>query len=42
MFWVVEEEEDILAQSLPLPPRSASLQPDKDLPLGGPVLFRSE
>ncbi|KAK5189048.1 hypothetical protein LTR96_010931 [Exophiala xenobiotica] len=47
MFWVVAEEEgvegeDILAQSLRLSRRSASLQLGKDLPSGKPDLFRSE
>lgn len=42
MFWVTEENGDILAQSLQLPRRSASLQPARDLPLAKPELFRSE
>lgn len=42
MFWVAEESDDILAQSLELPRRSARLQGDCDLPLAQPPLFRSE
>jgi hypothetical protein len=42
MFWVVEENEHILAQSLQRPRRTASLQPSRDLPLVKFGLFRLE
>lgn len=42
MFWVGEEAEDILAQSLELSRRSGDLQSNKDLHLGKPDLFREE
>ncbi|EXJ80794.1 hypothetical protein A1O3_07078 [Capronia epimyces CBS 606.96] len=42
LFWVTEESEDILAQSLPHLRRSARLQDYWDLPLVKPTLFRAE
>ncbi|RMZ86204.1 hypothetical protein DV737_g332, partial [Chaetothyriales sp. CBS 132003] len=42
MFWAVEDNEDILAQSFDLPRWSANLDLDRELPVAKPELFRSE